>query len=67
MFKIKVIFQILNLNICSIDVSRTKARKKSMDKSTVGKQTHDLTVSDSKTTQSGGDNRKRFETRFWLI
>jgi hypothetical protein len=28
MFKIKVIFQILNLNICSIDVSRTKARKK---------------------------------------
>ena len=29
MFKIKVIFQILNLNICSIDVLRTKARKKS--------------------------------------
>jgi hypothetical protein len=30
--------------------------------STVGKQTHDLTVtaSDSKTTQSGGDNRKTF-------
>jgi hypothetical protein len=29
---------------------------------TVGKQTHDLTViaSDSKTTQSGGDNRKKF-------
>ena len=29
---------------------------------TVGKQTHDLTVtaSDSKTTQSGGDNRKIF-------
>jgi hypothetical protein len=28
----------------------------------VGKQTHDLTViaSDSKTTQSGGDNRKKF-------
>ena len=31
-------------------------------KVTVGKQTHDLTVtaSDSKTTQSGGDNRKKF-------
>ena len=30
--------------------------------STVGKQTHDLTAiaSDSKTTQSGGDNRKKF-------
>ena len=30
--------------------------------SSVGKQTHDLTViaSDSKTTQSGGDNRKKF-------
>jgi hypothetical protein len=30
---------------------------------TVGKQTHDLTVtaSDSKTTQSGGDNRKKFQ------
>jgi hypothetical protein len=29
---------------------------------TVGKQTHDLTViaSDSKTTQSGGNNRKQF-------
>ena len=29
---------------------------------TVGKQTHDLTViaSDSKTTQSGGDNRNKF-------
>jgi hypothetical protein len=29
---------------------------------TVGKQTHDLTVtaSDSKTMQSGGDNRKKF-------
>jgi hypothetical protein len=29
---------------------------------TVGKQTHDLTViaSDSKTTQSGGDNHKKF-------
>jgi hypothetical protein len=28
----------------------------------VGKQTHDLTLiaSDSKTTQSGGDNRKKF-------
>ena len=40
-----------------------KNQKKSMDKrSTVGKQTHDLTViaSDSKTTQSGGDNRKKF-------
>jgi hypothetical protein len=36
---------------------------------TVGKQTHDLTAiaSFSKTTQSGGDNRKKFplgETRF---
>jgi hypothetical protein len=32
------------------------------EKWTVGKQTHDLTVtaSDSKTTQSGGDNRKKF-------
>jgi hypothetical protein len=32
------------------------------DNYTVGKQTHDLTViaSDSKTTQSGGDNRKKF-------
>ena len=31
----------------------------------VGKQTHDLTVtaSDSKTTQSGGDNRKKNPTR----
>jgi hypothetical protein len=30
--------------------------------STVGKQTHDLTItaSDSKTTQSGGDNCKKF-------
>jgi len=32
------------------------------DNISVGKQTHDLTVtaSDSKTTQSGGDNRKKF-------
>ena len=31
----------------------------------VGKQTHDLTViaSDSKTTQSGGDNRKKIPAR----
>jgi hypothetical protein len=34
----------------------------SLDYTSVGKQTHDLTVtaSDSKTTQSGGDNRKKF-------
>ena len=33
-----------------------------IDLLSVGKQTHDLTVtaSDSKTTQSGGDNRKKF-------
>ena len=32
-----------------------------IDMLSVGKQTHDLTViaSDSKTTQSGGDNRKK--------
>ena len=35
---------------------------KTITEQSVGKQTHDLTVtaSDSKTTQSGGDNRKKF-------
>jgi hypothetical protein len=58
-----VIYLQFNINdwhislIFNIDLDREKKGG-----GAVGKQTHDLTViaSDSKTTQSGGDNRKKF-------
>ena len=43
-------------------MGRPFSQRVDCDPESVGKQTHDLTViaSDSKTTQSGGDNRKKF-------
>ena len=53
---------IVCLNFYSGNLSRFQYFDRKGNTHPVGKQTHDLTViaSDSKTTQSGGDNRKKF-------